>query len=136
MEDWMNRQRSDREEAQRGPRTGFSEPAEERPRRMKVYHETYSVFRPWGGCSRCKKALEENPDLLPATGDYVCLHTRHSEYIELINRLRNAGSGGPCTLQSREFSNDRGEIYVTIAWEEPEGGQTETKARPRGVPRL
>lgn len=133
----MDRQQVSREEAQRGPRPGFTEPVEDQPRRLRVFHETYSVFRPWGGCLRCKEALKEKPELLPEAGDYVCPHTRHSEYIALINRLRNAGPSGPWKLQAREFSNDRGEIYVTIAWEEPEtAGQSETKARPRGVPRL
>lgn len=136
MEDWMDRQRTDREEAQRGPRTGFAEPAEERPRRLKVFHETYSVFRPWQSCKRCQKAIEENAELLPEHGDYVCPHTRHDEYVALMNRIRNAGNAGPWKLGAREFSNDRGEIYVTIAWEEPEAAPAETKARPRGVPRL
>jgi len=136
MEDWMERQRAAREEAQRGPRSGFAEPAEERPRRMKVFHETYSIFRPWQGCQRCKKAIEENDTLVPEEGDYVCPHTRHAEYITLMNRLRNADNAGPWKLQAREFSNDRGEIFVTIAWEEPEEAQNEARARPRGVPRL
>jgi hypothetical protein len=136
MEDWMNPQQANREETIRGPRIGFSEPAEERPRRMKVFHETYSVFRPWSSCSRCKDAIRERPELLPEQGDYVCPHTRHNEYIELINRLRNAGDAGPWKLHAREFSNDRGEIYVTIAWEEPEVTQNEARIRSRGVPRL
>jgi len=115
---------------------GFTEPSEEQPRRLRVAHETYSIFRPWQGCSRCKDMLKDQPELLPELGDFVCPHTRHTEYITLINRLRNAGAAGPWKLQAREFSNERGEIYVTIAWEEPEGPISETKARPKGVPRL
>lgn len=136
MEDWMDRQRAATEDTQRGPRPGFTEPAEERKPRLKVFHETYSVFRPWGGCNRCKDAIKEQPELLPDAGDYVCPHTRHDEYVALMNRIRNAGNAGPWKLGAREFSNDRGEIYVTIAWEEPEEPQNEARARPRGVPRL
>lgn len=136
MEDWMDRQRDTRDDAPRGPRSGYAEPDEERLRRVTVAHETYVIFRPWQGCGRCQKAVEENGELLPDEGEYVCPHTRHAEYIRLVNRLRNAGPHGPMKLSAREFSNERGELYVTIAWEEPEGAPNEAAARPRGMPRL
>jgi len=136
MEDWMERQRSSREDMPRGPRTGFTEPAEERAREVVVHHETYVIFRPWQSCGRCQKATKENPDLLPEEGEYVCPHTRHGEYIRLVNRLRNAKANGPMKLSAREFSNERGELYVTIAWEEPEAETNTAKARALSVPRL
>ena len=136
MSDWYDKQVDAAGDPSRGPRLGYTDPAETRKKRMRVAQDTFLIFRPWQMCGRCQKMVEAGELVLPDDSDLTCRHTRHSEYIALINRLRNAERGGAMRLSYDEFNNDRGERYAAVAWEEPEDGPNEAEARARGVPRL
>lgn len=136
MSDWYDKQVEANAEGSRGPRLGFTDPNENRKRKLRVSQDTFLIFRPWQGCRRCQKMVEDGELLLPENSDLTCRHTRHTEYVSLMNKLRNAERNGPVRLSYDEFNNDRGERYAAVAWEEPEEGPNEAEARARGVPRL
>jgi len=136
VSDWYEKQLEANAEGMRGPRPGFADPAENRKKKLKVQQDTFLIFRPWQGCQRCKKLVEDGEIVLPDESDITCRHTRHREYVTLLNKLRNATRGEAFRLAYDEFNNERGERYAAVTWEEPEDGPNEAEARPRGVPRL
>ena len=136
MSDWYDKQVEAAGEGSRGPRLGFTDPAEARRRKMKVSQDTFLIFRPWQMCRRCQKQVEDGELLLPEDSDLTCRHTRHAEYLALVNKLRNADRNGAARLSYDEFNNDRGERYAAVTWEEVEEGPNEAEAKARGVPRL
>jgi len=118
--DWYDEQKQEQQDKPRGVRPYARSLDEDTPtrRKEKVHHDTFSLFRPWRGCSRCKKEL--GPDLvgLPENSDYVCPHTRKAEYVELIASIRN--NPNMIRLSHREFSTDRGETFAQVTWATPE----------------
>lgn len=136
MSDWYDKQAEAAAEGARGPQFGFTNPNEARKKKMRVSQDTFIIFRPWQGCHRCKKAVEDGAVVLPDDSDLTCPHTRHREYVALMNRLRNADRQGPNRLGYDEFNNDRGERYAAVTWEEAEETPNEAEARARGIPRL
>ena len=136
MSDWIDKQAEDRAEGLRGPRPGYTDPRDGRRRRTRVSQDTFIVFRPWQGCNRCQKLVNEGSLELPEDGDHVCPHTRHRDYLHLMNQLRNPGPHGPVKLSYDEFTNERGERYAAVAWEVTEDVQNDGPARNPGVPRM
>jgi hypothetical protein len=132
MSEWYDRQQE--EAATRGP--GSPMAATKRPPTSSVCFDVFSLFRPWQGCNRCTALLKAEEFVMPET-DFSCPHVRRDEYTKLLTRLRNPGPHGPLLLENATFTNERGEVFGRVLWEEPDSPIAATKeTRPRGIPDL
>lgn len=74
-------------------------------------HEVFVIWRPWESCDRCWTAVKMEKLTLPEDGDYVCPHTRMSEYKELLKRR----SQGLCEFPAHESTTlKNGVIQVSV----------------------
>lgn len=85
--------------------------------RMKCFTRTFTLWRPFEQCSRCRKAIENGELLLPEDeGDYTCKHVQNKEYERIINKIL-AGKG---IKQYEEFFTLNDIRCVQLVWLEPD----------------
>lgn len=99
-------------------------------------HEVFVIWRPWESCNRCWTAVKMEKLTLPDEGDYVCPHTRMSEYKGLLKKR----SQGLCEFPAHESTTlKNGVIQVSVMIASRRAKETSTdgvkaKKETNGVP--
>lgn len=86
--------------------------------RMNCHTRTFTLWRPFEGCKRCKNAIEKGYLILPEDeGDYTCKHVQRKEYEEIINKIMR---GRGIKQHEEFFMLGEGVRCVQIVWLEPD----------------
>ncbi len=84
------------------------------------FTKVFVLWRPWEKCTRCIRAIDADPSILPDNSDYTCPHTQEVAYKDIVDR----GLGGTTVLTNKEaFNLPNGTRCIHLEWMEPDPDQ-------------